>query len=216
MYDIMNLTLLIGNRAILKDIDISIPNGKITAVIGPNGAGKSTLVKVLAGLLPTKKKVVFYNGIGIHEFPKNELAKRRAFLSQKPNNAFSFSVEEIVMMGRYPYFNARPRKIDFKKVAEAIAFTSIEHLRKRNSDTLSGGELQRVHFARVLTQCLDDSMDMRDKLIILDEPANNLDPKYQYELLTLIQDLTATLDLTTVMRNNASAAQQSQQYFKLQ
>ena len=199
MFSILNLNIAIGKKILLNNINLDIASGKVTAIIGPNGAGKSTLAKALAGLNQTHKKSIFYGGIDINEFSKRELATRRAFLSQKPNNSFPFSVEEIVAMGRYPYYNGTPKQIDHERIEQAINLTEINHLRERKSDTLSGGELQRVHFARVLAQCLDEPKSLKQKLLILDEPANNLDPKHQYELLCLVKKLTQKFGLTTVI-----------------
>lgn len=200
MFSVVNLNITAGSKKILRHINLDIKSGDLTAIIGPNGAGKSTLAKALTGLnLEKKKNEIFYHGINMHHFSKTELAKRRAFLSQKTNTAFAFPVEDIVSMGRFPYYNHVPSKFDKEKIREAIRFADIEHLINRSSETLSGGELQRVHFARVLAQCLDEPEKMTKKLLILDEPANNLDPKYQFELLDLVKRLSKTHRLTSVI-----------------
>lgn len=173
--------------AILENIDISINYGEFLVIVGPNGAGKSTLLSMLANELGKNDEPIFFKKKTFEEWDDKELARNKAKFSQNNSHDIPLSVKDVVMMGRYPYFNSIPHKKDHESVLKAMNETDIAQMKDRDYNSLSGGEKQRVHLARVLTQ-LDN--DVMHKLIFLDEPLNNLDVLHQHKILHTIKNLT--------------------------
>lgn len=192
-----NITYKIGNKTILKDISVSFEAGKINLILGPNGAGKSTIVKVICNQLKPQQGNVFYEGIDIRNTSVAELAKVRAVLSQNTELAFPLKVKEVVMMGRYPHFSVNPTTKDEQAVEEAMRFFDVETMADRDYLTLSGGEKQRVHFARVVSQIWYPS-EHGCRYLILDEPLTFLDVHYQFQFMHKLQELLKQQDLVVV------------------
>ncbi|MDO4728131.1 MAG: heme ABC transporter ATP-binding protein [Bacteroidota bacterium] len=179
---------------ILKSVNLEIAGGKIVSIIGPNGAGKSTLLGVLSGELPTKGNV-FFKGKSYADWNSQILAQHKAKFSQQYSTDIPLLVKDVVIMGRYPYFENNPTEIDITAVTKAMSKTDVIHLQEREYNTLSGGEKQRVHLARVLAQ-VDNAIP--NKLIFFDEPLNNLDIYHQHNILENIKQL-ALEDNTVVL-----------------
>lgn len=173
--------------SILDNIDVSVNNGELLVIVGPNGAGKSTLLSLLANELGGRNETIFFKKKTFHDWDNNELAQSKAKFSQNNSQDIPLSVKNVVMMGRYPYFNSTPRKADDEAVLKAMEETDVAHLEQRDYNSLSGGEKQRVHLARVLTQ-LDNDKD--NTLVFLDEPLNNLDILHQHRILNTIKKFT--------------------------
>lgn len=171
---------------ILKDIDFSVQNGKMIAIVGPNGAGKSTLLSALSNELEKFDNILFKEKT-FKQWSTGELSQHKAKFSQQYNSDIPLLVGDVVIMGRYPYFDNNPNESDLIAVENAMQQTDVFHLKERDYNTLSGGEKQRVHLARVLAQ-LDN--DIQNKLIFLDEPLNNLDIYHQYRILENIRKFT--------------------------
>lgn len=188
-----NISYKIGSKTILENISTTFESGKINLIIGPNGAGKSTLIKLIRGQTkPTQGKLLFSE---YHNLSTKELAKRRAVLSQNIEVNFPINVEEVVMMGRYPHFDSIPTPKDREIVKKVIVFFEIENLLGRNFMTLSGGEKQRVHFARVMAQIWEDT---NDRILIMDEPLTFLDIHYQYDFMYKIKELSQQKNLLII------------------
>ncbi len=181
------ISFSIKGKKLLSNVSLEAKEGAFTALLGPNGAGKSTLLNILAGDLRVSSGEVLVDNIPLVHIDTKEFAKRRGVLSQSIGISLPFSVQEIVMMGRYPHFKDSPRKEDFEACDEVLALTGIEHLCQKPYSQLSGGEAQRVQFARILAQIW--GTDWSDKILLLDEPTNNLDPYYQHQLLGIAQSL---------------------------
>lgn len=192
-----NITYKIGNKIILKDISVNFEAGKINLILGPNGAGKSTLVKVICNQLKPQEGTVFYEGIDIRNTSVAELARVRAVLSQNTELAFPLKVKEVVMMGRYPHFSVNPTAKDEQAVQEAMQFFDVEEMSERDYLTLSGGEKQRVHFARVVSQIWYAS-ENGCRYLVLDEPLTFLDVHYQFQFMHKLQELLKQKDLVIV------------------
>lgn len=185
MLEVKNISVKIGNTTVLEKVNFQLGKGKLLALVGPNGAGKSTLLKVLSGDLSYSGNVSIHN-TAIKHFKPIELAQLKAVMSQKSTVNFDFLVKEVTMMGRYPHFNNTPSKEDEKVVSFCHQKVEISSFEDRVHTALSGGEQQRNHFSRTLAQL--KSKSLLSKLMLLDEPLNNLDIKYQYRIMELVKE----------------------------
>ena len=189
LLEIKSLSLKINNRFINDDISFMIEPGDLVSIIGPNGSGKSTLVKLISGdLKPTSGSIFFLNKL-MEIWDTNDLAKKRAVLSQSTEISFPFSVFDIITMGRFPY--NREGKLNSRELDYCFSIIDkfdLTNLVYRTFTTLSGGEKQRVQLARIFIQIWNDD-SYEKKLLILDEPTNNLDIKHQLALFDLIEEL---------------------------
>lgn len=196
MIEASNISYTIEGRTLVQAFSHSFEPGKCYMVCGPNGAGKSTLLKLLSLELPSETGSIQYNGVEAAYRHRSQYATTRAVLSQQVEIAFPLQVYDVVMMGRYPYFTARPSIHDLQIVSQALDCMEVSHLQKRNFLTLSGGEKQRVHFARVLAQVWEPPAK-GNRLLLLDEPVSFLDLRHQVHLLqhirTIINDHTVVI-----------------------
>lgn len=188
-----NLSLSYESACIVKQLSLTIPHGKITALVGPNGCGKSTLLRGLSRLLKPSAGNVILAGQDIWKLPTKALAQRLGILPQGPVAPEGLTVHELVAQGRYPHqswlqqWSAEDERI----TAEAMHITGVTGFADRPVDTLSGGQRQRAWIAMTLAQDSD--------LILLDEPTTFLDLAYQIEVLDLLQDLNVGRGKTIVM-----------------
>lgn len=172
---------------ILDEVDVSLDYGEFLAIVGPNGAGKSSLLSVLANEIKQGKQEILFKEKQISAWEVRELSMHKAKFSQHNSNDIPLEVKDIVMMGRYPYFDAQTKAEDLQATNEMMFETDVYHLKDREYNTLSGGEKQRVHLSRVLAQLQNE---ITQKLLFLDEPLNNLDIKHQYKALEIIKNFT--------------------------
>lgn len=187
----------IRGKKILQNIHLQFEPGKIHMILGPNGSGKTSLLKIASGQIDNYQGKVLYDQKSIREIDLSELAKYRGYLSQQNNIPFPLKVSELVSMGRYPHFEFQPSKKDNEIVQEVSEKLAIQHLSQRDYTTLSGGEQQRVQFARVLAQ-IWESKENQNRYLFLDEPLNNLDIQFQKYLLETIRSLI-TSNLVVIM-----------------
>lgn len=186
MLSVKNISFTVESKKLLKDISFQVSNGEFVAILGPNGAGKSTLLKHLSGQTPLQQGEVIWENQHIHQRKSIELAKKRAVLTQHTQVAFDFSVESVVLMGRYPHFDSIPGKTDIEAVRYSLEMTEMSSYTDRNIQTLSGGEQQRTQISRVLAQVFEkEDAILGSKLLLLDEPLNNLDIRHQHNILQL-------------------------------
>lgn len=163
---------------------MSVEYGDMLVIVGPNGAGKSTLLNVLANEIARNTEEIYFKQKHFREWDILDLSKNKAKFSQHYNGDIPLPVQEVVLMGRYPYYNSLPGSADLAAIEEAMKETGIWELREREYTSLSGGEKQRVHLARVMAQLKNE---VAHKLVLLDEPLNNLDVKHQYLVLELMR-----------------------------
>jgi iron complex transport system ATP-binding protein len=189
---------------ILDGIDITLEYGEFLAIIGPNGAGKSSLLSILANEVKSEQKILFKNK-NISDWDVRELSKHKAKFSQHNSNDIPLEVKDVVMMGRYPYFDAQPKQEDHEAMNNMMYETDVFHLKQREYNTLSGGEKQRVHLSRVMAQLQND---IAHKLLFLDEPLNNLDVKHQYKALEIIKKFTKKTNSAVVVLHDLNLAAQ--------
>lgn len=180
MLEVKNLSVRFGALTIVDDVSFSLAEHSWLMAVGPNGAGKTTLVNAISQGIPYEGTVLFEHA-DVSKMKPLRRAKSMGVLTQSHHMAYSFTVEEIVRLGRYAYapklFSVRTDE-DEEMVEEALRLTGMLGLREQSVLTLSGGELQRAFLAQVFAQ--------NPKLLILDEPTNNLDLVYQKQMFELI------------------------------
>ena len=179
----------IGKKLILSDINVEFHPGEFNMILGPNGSGKSSFLKIFSGEINSFEGIVLYNDKKVSDIKKEELAKTRAVMSQQPELNFPLMVDEVVMMGRYPHFTFNPNKKDITICNEVMEKMNLEDFRDRNYLTLSGGEKQRVQYARVLAQIWEKPTN-GCRYLFLDEPLTSLDINYQQEFLQIAREFT--------------------------
>ncbi|WP_292009764.1 heme ABC transporter ATP-binding protein [Chryseobacterium sp.] len=190
---------------ILEGVDISLEYGKFLAIVGPNGAGKSSLLSILAHEVKQGKQQILFKDKPIDQWDILELSKNKAKFSQHNSNDIPLQVKDVVLMGRYPYFDAQPGKEDLEAMNNMMYETDVYHLKDRDYNTLSGGEKQRVHLSRVMAQLQNE---IAHKLLFLDEPLNNLDIKHQYKALEIIKKFTRKANSAIVVLHDLNLAAQ--------
>lgn len=197
MLVVADLTYLAGKRPLLQSVNIQLDAGKLHLVIGPNGAGKSTLLKAIGGQIRPSSGTILYDDKNISTFGCRELARIRASLSQHQELSFPLKVWEVVIMGRYPHVRENPGHKDMQYCREAMQLFDLEALASRDYMSLSGGEKQRVHFARILSQIWEPIPDTC-RYLFLDEPLTFLDVHYQFQLMELLKRLLQQPNLLIV------------------
>lgn len=188
-----NLTLGYDRAFIIQNIDLTIPQGKITALVGANGCGKSTLLRGLARLLKPHCGSVYLDSQDLFKLSTKAVAKKLGILSQTPIAPEGLTVKDLVACGRYPHHDWLQQwtKEDDRQVEIALEITRIKNLAERELDTLSGGQKQRAWIAMALAQDTD--------ILLLDEPTTFLDLAHQIEVLDLLWELNQTQGKTLVM-----------------
>lgn len=173
------VSLSLGQATLLRHVDISLRGGEMVAIVGPNGAGKSTLLRLLSADLRPTRGTIALKGRNIDTWSPADLAMQRAMLSQHVTVSFPFTVEEVVRMGA----GNRPLASVQRLIDEAIAEVGLDAFRHRELPTMSGGEQQRAHFARILVQLACGEGACGPGLLMLDEPTSSLDLKHQIALV---------------------------------
>jgi iron complex transport system ATP-binding protein len=182
MLKILNISVNYGSRRILQDVSLDVQSGEVLALIGPNGAGKSTLVRAVSGVIPYTGQVRT-NGDDFASLSTLERARYVATVPQAVSLPPAFTVWETVLLGRTPYLNflGQPSQKDEDIARQALGRVSALPFADRRVGELSGGEQQRVLFARALCQSTP--------ILLLDEPTAHLDLQYQVSLLELVHEL---------------------------
>ncbi|HEY4150980.1 MAG TPA: heme ABC transporter ATP-binding protein [Chitinophagaceae bacterium] len=189
MLSVENIVHRIGSKQILNGISTVFEPGLFHVIVGPNGSGKSTFLKIFSGEQRPTEGRVLYDGSDVFQLSKLFVAQRRAVMSQQPELHFPLTVAEVVMMGRYPHFTYRPSRRDESICREVIGKMEISPFLQRDYLTLSGGEKQRVQFARALAQ-LWEPPAKGSRYLLLDEPISSLDIHYQHQFLQIARQLT--------------------------
>lgn len=177
-----HITVRYGDFTAVDDLSFDLKEGQWLMLAGPNGAGKSTLVEAVAQGVPYAGSLR-WEGRELRSFKPAELARRIGVLSQKNTVGYAYTVEEVVGLGRYAYkkgFLSGKDPEGEDCVERALELTGLTGLRRASMPTLSGGEAQRVFLAQVFAQ--------NPQALILDEPANHLDLKYQQHIFSLIRE----------------------------
>ncbi|MFE3451013.1 ABC transporter ATP-binding protein [Nonomuraea sp. NPDC059194] len=187
------VTLGYDDQAVVTNLDVLVPDGRITAIVGANACGKSTLLRGLARLLKPRRGAVYLDGKALTELSTHEVAKTLGLLPQTPLAPDGITVADLVSRGRYPHqgWFRRWTEGDDDAVTRALDATGTADLVNRPLRQLSGGQRQRVWVAMALAQDTD--------LLLLDEPTTYLDINHQVELLRLLRKLNAESGKTIVV-----------------
>ena len=192
LISVRNLVYRVGTKTLLDDLSFEVRTGEYLTIIGPNGSGKSTLLKCLDNILTDWSGCVLLDGVPMKQIPQISLARRIAFVQQSVSKLFSFTVRQLVEMGRYPHLQwlSPLTEEDQYIVLEAMTAMGIAHFANRTLETLSGGEMQKVHLASALVQQTD--------ILFLDEPTTYLDYKYQSEIGRLLRTINQQQSKTII------------------
>ncbi|MFD4404676.1 ABC transporter ATP-binding protein [Nocardia sp. NPDC058499] len=172
-----------GERTVLADLDVVVPDGSFTVIVGPNACGKSTLLRTLSRLLRPQHGAVLLDGRDVAGYSGKEFAREVGLLPQQSIAPDGITIIDLVARGRFPYqklfrqwTEADQRAVDF-----ALQVTRLTELSTRPVEALSGGQRQRVWIAMALAQ--------QTPILLLDEPTTFLDLGHQIEVLDLCVDL---------------------------
>lgn len=193
MLQLNNVSASYGDQLVLSAVSATFTKGQVTALVGPNGCGKSTLLKAVMGFVPLRDGAVELEGQKTTTMPRRALARRVAYLPQEtycPDYMTLGELIELAGYARYSLFGG-PTAGDRALFAESLAFVGLADLAHHQVNLLSGGQRQRAWIAMVLAQDAD--------IILLDEPVNHLDIKYQYAVLSLIRSLTVEHGKTVII-----------------
>lgn len=193
MLNVEGVSVAYGAEPVLRNLSASFEKGRFTALIGANGCGKSTLLKAIMGFLPDARGSVTLDGVALRTFGRRELAKRIAYLPQETHCPDYMTLGELVELGAYARYSliggpSDKDRADFAAALETVGLSALAH---HQVNTLSGGQRQRAWIAMVLAQNADT--------ILMDEPVNHLDVKYQYAVLGLIRDLVTQHGKTVII-----------------
>lgn len=206
MLEFQQISASCGHTAILENISVTFPAGKISVLVGPNGCGKTTLLQCLNGISRVTSGSILLNGEDYLKLPLKERAKHLSFLPQVRTIIPTLPVKTLVEHGRFPYlgFSRRKTKEDIALVKQALEFTHTAQYADQYTDTLSGGIRQRVFFAMVLAQNCD--------YVVLDEPTTYLDLEGQRHFLSMLRTLSAQGKTIIVVLHDLNQALQIADY----
>lgn len=180
MIEVKNISFSYNDNKVLKDISFVLNPGECVGVLGNNGVGKSTLVTCLNKIHVPETGEVYIGGKDILKLRRREVARLVSYVAQK-NEISQMTVFDTVLLGRKPYIKWAVAQEDIDLCDDMIEQLGMSAFKLRYINELSGGELQKIMLARALVQ--------QPKLLLLDEPTSNLDPKNQYEMLALVKEL---------------------------
>ena len=181
---------------VLKNVSVEIASGEVMGILGPNGSGKSTLLKVLMRILVPQKGIVEMFGQPYLSLSQSTISRRVAFVPQETQQVFPFTINEMVLMGRYPHHSKtwglgwegfRDRSL----VIQAMEDLNVSHLGERLITDVSGGERQRAIIARALAQ--------EPEVLLLDEPTAFLDLHHQLDIARIVRRLNRERGMTVIL-----------------
>ncbi len=190
--EIAGFSFQIGAKEILRDVSFSVARGEYLSIVGPNGAGKTTLLKCLDRIYRGGTGRITVFGRSLPSYCQRDLARRLSYVPQADGRVFPFTVEQFVLMGRYPYLNpfSSISHGDMLAVRQVMERTGVDEFAHRKLDTLSGGERQKVYIAAALAQGAE--------VLLLDEPTTFLDYRHQAEIRDLLAEVNRSSQVTVV------------------
>ena len=190
MIEVQNLSFSYGHHPVLSHVGVTAQSGECVGILGNNGAGKSTLITCINRIRTPDSGSVLIDGKAVGNMSRRELARSVAYVAQK-NEMSQTTVFDCVLLGRKPYIRWAVGEEDLRLCTAMIHRVGLEALELRSLDELSGGELQKVMLARALVQ--------RPKVLLLDEPTSNLDPRNQYEMMELVREVAREQHITVLI-----------------
>lgn len=183
-------------RPILRNVNLNLERGHILAVLGPNGIGKTTMLKCIIGLLSWDSGQTLLEGTDICTMSQKELWRNISYIPQKHGFSFSYTGLEMVMMGRSTHLGTfeQPGKREIGMAEDMMEHVGISHLKDKDCNRMSGGELQMVLIAKALIN--------EPKLIVLDEPETGLDFRNQLLVLNRIRSLAEEEGISAIMNTH--------------
>jgi len=180
------VTFRYGEREVLAGVDLRVGEGEVAILLGPNGAGKSTLLKIFSGLIRPHAGEVTVLDRSPSSYGRREMARILSVAGQDTPLDFPMSVEEYVLLGRFPHhgFFGQATALDREEVDRALAMTSLEGLKTRGLNEISAGERQRAALARAIAQGA--------KAMLLDEPTAFLDIYHRVAFYEIVTQLSET------------------------
>ncbi len=191
---VSGLNFSYGKRAILQDVCLNLERGKFYGILGPNGCGKSTLLKNILQILKPASGIIEINGKKASEYSLKELAALIGFVPQKTALAAALNVNEILLAGRFCRLKSAFSGYDASdrdKVERIAELLDVKKFLNRSAFELSGGEFGRILLARALVS--------EPEILLLDEPTGALDMNYAIEAMSICENLTRSLNLTSVI-----------------
>ena len=200
------------NKSIINNINFSIDSSEWLGVIGPNGSGKSTLIKGILGITKSLKGNIYLKNEDIKNFTNKVISQTISFLPQQLNSNLNITVEDLVALGRSPYkefWEFDLNKIDQEIINESLYLVDMYDLKDILINQISGGQCQRAYLAMALAQ--------DPEILILDEPTNALDLKYQIKFLEIIKTLKVNkkISVITILHDLNLAARYSDKIIAL-
>ena len=190
MIEVKNISFSYSNIEAVIDVSFSVQSGECVGILGNNGSGKSTLITCVNKIRTPSTGTVLIDDRDTHKMTRPEIARNISYVAQK-NEMDHVTVFDSVLLGRKPYIKWAISQNDINICDEIIEQIGLSDFKLRYINELSGGELQKVMLARALVQ--------QPKLMLLDEPTSNLDPKNQYEMMALIRDLTINRNISSII-----------------
>jgi iron complex transport system ATP-binding protein len=191
--EVKEISLSYNHVPVVNQVSFQIKPGELVGLIGPNGCGKTSIIKALSRILTIRSGEIWLDDRSLKSISHQELAKTIGVVPQNPNLPETFTVTEIVLLGRNPHLGwlRSESAQDLEIVWQAMLKTGVSELAERKIGELSGGEKQRVTIARVLAQ--------EPQAILLDEPTANLDIAHQIEILNLMRSLCHDKNLAVLI-----------------
>lgn len=180
---------------VLNGIDLTLTEGEITALVGASGSGKSTLLTIAAGLQPATGGEVVFNGKNLSNMKQDQVREIRAekfgFIFQSSHLVPFLTVEEQLILMLDVAGSKMKKKEKSKEVTRVLKLVGMEHRQHAYPSSLSGGEKQRIAISRAIIH--------QPSIVFADEPTASLDSKRSIEVMELIQELTKSLNITTLL-----------------
>lgn len=189
-----------ATRSSLRGVAMRLAEGELVAVVGPNGSGKTTLLRALLGTVPLTAGRVELLGKPLGGWRARDQARVIGVVAQREETLFPLTVRETVALGRYAHLAPLgvERDVDRQRVSEAMDRADVSVLAARRTDTLSGGEWQRVRIARALAQ--------EPRVLVLDEPTMSLDVRHEMEVFELVRRLAGQGIATLLVTHHLNLA----------
>ena len=178
-------------KQVLKNIHLTLPAGKFTAILGPNGSGKTTLVKQINRILIPQSGRVTVSGVDVASMTPGDMARTIAYVPQMTGGMLAGSVMDTILLGRKPYIKWKPSEEDVEIVSKCLMRFHLEEIAQRDFNALSGGQKQTVLIARALAQT--------PGMYLFDEPVSFLDVRNQLEIMNTARELVDRDGKTVIM-----------------